>query len=264
MWNQGVEFSLDLRPIVTHDWNWEIGGNVASNANKITKLLITNDPNYPGILTGGISGGVGNTVQIQSVGYSINSFYVYQQAYDKNGKPIEGVFVDRNGDGQITSADMYHDHSAEPTATFGVHTMLKYKQWSLSAGGHAEVGNYMYNNNDANDGVWSNINRLGGTYLGNVTTSVYGTNFVNNQYLSDYYVQNASFFKLDYLTLSYNFGNIIKNTTNLRLSLTVNNVLTITKYTGIDPEINVGSSLGIDNNIYPRSRVFVLGVNLLF
>jgi TonB-linked SusC/RagA family outer membrane protein len=264
MWNQGVEFSLDLRPIVTHDWSWEIGGNVATNANKITKLLITNDPSYPGILSGGISGGVGNTVQIQSVGYSINSFYVYQQAYDKNGKPIEGVFVDRNGDGQITSADLYHDHSAEPTATFGVHTMLKYKQWSLAAGGHAEVGNYMYNNNDANDGVWSNINRLGGTYLGNVTTSVYGTNFVNNQYLSDYYVQNASFFKLDYLTLSYNFGSVIKNTTDLRLSLTVNNVLTITKYTGVDPEINTGSSLGIDNNIYPRSRVFVLGVNLLF
>jgi len=264
MQNSGIEFSLDLKPIVKHDWNWDIGFNVASNKNKITKLTQTDNPNYPGELTGGISGGVGNTVQIQSVGYPINSFYVYQQAYDKNGNPIEGVFVDRNGDGKITSADMYQDHSAEPTATFGVHTTLKYKQWALAAGGHAEVGNYMYNNNDANDGVWSNLNRLGGTYLGNVTSSVYGTNFVNNQYLSDYYVQNASFFKLDYVSLSYNFGNVIKHTTDLRVSVTVNNVLTITKYTGVDPEVNTGSSLGIDNNIYPRSRVFVLGVNLLF
>jgi iron complex outermembrane receptor protein len=122
----------------------------------------------------------------------------------------------------------------------------------------------MYNNNDANDGVWSNINRLGGTYLGNVTSSVYSTNFVNNQYFSDYYVQNASFFKLDYITFSYNFGSVIKNTTDLRLSLTVNNVFTITKYTGIDPEVNLNSTVGIDNNVYPRSRVFVLGVNLLF
>jgi iron complex outermembrane receptor protein len=93
---------------------------------------------------------------------------------------------------------------------------------------------------------------------------VYSTNFTNQQYLSDFYVQNASFFKLDYLTLSYNFGSVIKGTTDLRLSFTVNNVLTITKYNGVDPEVNLGSSLGIDNNIYPRSRVFVLGVNLLF
>jgi iron complex outermembrane receptor protein len=264
MWNQGFEFSLDLRPIVSKNWNWEIGGNVATNANKITKLLISSDPTYAGIPVGGISGGVGNNLEIQTVNYPMYSFYVYQQAYDKNGKPIEGVFVDRNGDGKITTADLYHDHSAEPTVTFGIHTALKYKQWSLAAGGHAEVGNYMYNNNDANDGVWSNINRLGGTYLGNVTSSVYSSNFVNNQYFSDYYVQNASFFKLDYLTLSYNFGSVIKGTTDLRVSATVNNVFTITKYTGIDPEVNLGSSVGIDNNVYPRSRVFVLGVNLLF
>jgi iron complex outermembrane receptor protein len=94
---------------------------------------------------------------------------------------------------------------------------------------------------------------------------VYDVNFVSQQYLSDYYVKNASYFKLDYLTLGYSFGHVIKNTTDLRLSLTVNNVFTITKYKGVDPEINTGiTSNGIDNNVYPRTRVFVVGVNLLF
>jgi iron complex outermembrane receptor protein len=122
----------------------------------------------------------------------------------------------------------------------------------------------MYDNVNANRGVYNNLYRPEGPYLSNVTTSVFDVNFSNQQYLSDYYVKNASFFKLDYLTLSYNFGNVIKNTVDLRLSLTVNNVFTITRYKGVDPEINLGSSVGIDNNIYPRSRIFVLGVNLLF
>jgi iron complex outermembrane receptor protein len=269
MQNSGVEVSLDLKPVVTHDWNWDIGGNVAINKNKITKLTATDNPNYPGVLVGGISGGVGNTVQVQSVGYPMYSFYVYQQVYDANGKPIEGLYVDRNGDGKITDADRYRYKSANPDATFGVFSTLKYKQWTLSAAGHASVGNYMYDNIAANRGVYNNLYRPEGPYLGNVTTSVYDVNFTNQQYLSDYYVKNASFFKLDYLTLSYSFGNVIKNTTDLRLSFTVNNVFTITKYKGVDPEINTGgtgsgASVGIDNNVYPRSRVFVLGVNLLF
>jgi iron complex outermembrane receptor protein len=135
----------------------------------------------------------------------------------------------------------------------------------LSAAGHAAVGNYVYDNIAANRGVYNNLFRPEGPYLSNVTTSVYDVNFVSQQYLSDYYVKNASYFKLDYLTLGYSFGHVIKNTTDLRLSLTVNNVFTITKYKGVDPEINTGiTSNGIDNNVYPRTRVFVVGVNLLF
>jgi len=264
MQNSGVEFTLDLKPVVTKDWNWDFNFNVATNKNKITKLTVTDDPNYPGILVGGISGGVGNTVQVQSVGYPMNSFYVYQQVYDANGNPIEGLYVDRNHDGKITDADRYRYKSANPDVTFGVSTTLKFKQWTLATAGHASVGNYMYDNIAANRGVWNNLYRPEGPYLGNVATSVYDVNFTNQQFLSDYYVKNASFFKLDYLTLSYSFGNVIKNTTDLRLSFTVNNVFTITKYKGIDPEVNLGSSVGIDNNVYPRSRVFVLGVNLLF
>jgi iron complex outermembrane receptor protein len=123
----------------------------------------------------------------------------------------------------------------------------------------------MYDNNEANRGVWANLFRPEGPYLGNVATSVETTNFTNQQYLSDYYVKNASYFKLDYLALSYHFGNLAKNTADLTLSFTVNNVFTITKYKGIDPEINQGSSAnGIDNNLYPRSRVYVVGVNILF
>jgi len=264
MKNNGWEFNLGLKPIVTKDWKWDLNFNATTNKNEITRLTVNDDPNYAGILVGGISGGVGNTVQIQSVGYPMYSFYVYQQVYDANDKPIEGLYVDRNGDGKITDADRYHYKSANPTSTYGVSTTLSYKKISLSAAGHAAVGNYVYNNISSNRGVYSNLYRPEGPYLSNVTTDVYDVNFVNNQYLSDYYVQNASYFKLDYLTIAYNFGNLIKNTANLRLSFTVNNVFTITKYKGLDPEVNLGSTVGIDNNMYPRSRVFVLGVNLLF
>ena len=258
MENRGVEFSLDLKPVVTKDWKWDIGGNIAFNKNKITKLNAYADPAYLGVLTGSIAGGVGNTVQIHSVGYPMNSFFVYQQVYDESGKPIEGLYVDRNHDGKITDADRYHYKSPNGTETFGLYTTLNYKKLSLSVAGHGVIGNYVYNNGSANRGVYSNLYRSEGPYLGNVTSDVFDVNFVNPQYLSDYYVQNASFFKLDYMTLGYDFGHVIKNTTSLRLSFTVNNLFTITKYKGVDPEV----SSGIDNNVYPRSRVFVLGVNL--
>jgi TonB-linked SusC/RagA family outer membrane protein len=258
MENQGLEIALGGKPVVTKDWKWELTVNAAFNKNKITKLTAIDDPTYLGNPTGDISGGVGNKIQIYSVGYPTNSFFVYQQVYDANGDPIEGLYVDRNNDGKITDADRYHYKSPNATSTFGVSTSLYYKKVSLSMGGHAAIGNYIYNNNASNRGVYSNLYRSEGPYLSNVSTDVYDVNFVNQQYLSDYYIQNASYFKLDYLTLAYDFGNLIKNTLGFRLSFTVNNVFTITKYTGLDPEVN----LGIDNNIYPRSRVFVLGVNL--
>ena len=260
--NSGFEFTLDVKPIVTKDWVWDIGFNATTYKNKITKLNISDDPNYPGVMVGLISGGVGNTVQIDKVDYPINSFYVYQQVYDKNGDPVEGLYVDRNGDGKITDADRYCYKSPNPTFTFGVNTRLSYKKWTLAASGHANFGNYMYNNIEADRGVYANLYRGNGPWLGNITTNVTNTNFNNNRYLSDYYVQNASFFKLDYLSLSYSFGNLVKNTLNLGITFTVNNVFTITNYKGLDPEVNLGSTLGIDNNMYPRSRVYVLGVNL--
>lgn len=262
MENRGFEFMFDVKPIMNKDWSWDIGFNATYYQNKITKLNISDDPNYPGVMVGGISGGVGNTVQIQRVGNPANSFYVYQQVYDANGSPVEGLYVDRNGDGKINDADRYCYKSPNPVYTFGINTRLNYKKWSLAASGHANVGNYMYNNVEANRGVYANIYRPEGPYLGNVASSVSNTEFNNQQYLSDYYVQNASFFKLDFLSLAYDFGTVIGDKLNVRVSFTVNNVFTITKYKGLDPEVNLGSTMGIDNNMYPRSRVFVLGVNL--
>jgi iron complex outermembrane receptor protein len=258
MENQGFEITLGGKPVVSNDWKWDLGVNAAFNTNKITKLTAQNDSNFVGNYTGGISGGVGNTIQIMSVDYPTNSFYVFQQVYGADGKPIEGLYVDRDEDGKITDSDRYHYKSPNPDVTFGIFTTLDYKKLTLSAAGHAAIGNYMYNNVSSNRGAYSNLYRPEGPYLGNVTSDVTDVNFENQQYLSDYYVQNASYFKLDYLTLAYNFGSVIKHTSNLGLSFTVNNVFTITKYTGLDPEINSG----IDNNFYPRSRVFVLGVNL--
>ncbi|MEI6899616.1 MAG: TonB-dependent receptor [Bacteroidota bacterium] len=260
MENRGFEFALGGKPIVSKDWKWDLNVNATKNVNKITKLSIIDDPTYPGIPVGLISGGVGNNIQIHSVNFPANSFYVYQQVYDASGKPVEGLYVDRNGDGKINEKDLYRYKSPNPDWTFGIFTTVDYKKWTLSTAGHASVGNYIYNNVSATRGVYSNLYRNEGPYLGNVTRDVYDVNFENPQYLSDYYVQNGSFFKLDYLTLAYSFGNVTKNTANLKVSFTMNNVFTITKYKGLDPEV----FQGIDNNLYPRSRVFVLGVNLLF
>lgn len=264
MVNKGVEAAIDAKIISNKDWNWSLGVNGAYNKNEITKLTAVDDPDYPGILTGSISGGVGNTVQIQTVGYAMNTFYVYQQVYDANGDPIEGLYVDRNGDGKITDDDRYRYKSANPDVTLGIYSTLSYKKWSLGFAGHAAIGNYVYNNVSSSRGVYSNLYRPEGPYLSNVTTDVYDVNFNSFQYLSDYYVKNGSYFKLDYLTLGYDFGNLVKNTARLRASFTVNNVFMITNYDGIDPELNTGTTVGIDNNLYPRSRMFVLGVNLSF
>ena len=264
MENRGVEASIDARIISGKDWNWSLGVNGAYNKNKITKLTAVDDSTYPGILVGNISGGVGNTVEIQSVGYPMYSFYVYQQVYDENGMPIEGLYVDRNGDGKITDDDRYRYKSANPDFTLGIYSTLSWKKLSLSFAGHAAFGNYVYNNVSSTRGVYSNLYRPEGPYLSNVTTDVYDVDFNSFQYLSDYYIKNGSYFKMDYITLGYDFGYLAKNTAHLRASLTVNNVFMITKYDGIDPELNTGTAVGIDNNIYPRSRMFVLGVNLSF
>jgi len=261
--NKGVEFSINGVIISKKDLSWSLGFNVSSNTNKITKLTATKDPSYLGVEVGGISGGVGNNIQIHSVGYPAYSFFVYQQVYDKNGKPIEGLYVDRNGDGKITDADRYHYQDPAPKFYFGISSNLRYKNWNFSFAGRANFGNYVYNNVSSNIGVYRFLYHPEGPYLGNVSTGVTKSGFYNPQYLSDYYIQNASFFRMDNITLSYLFKNLNKSDkspVNLGVSFTVNNAFVITNYTGLDPEVNGG----IDNNIYPRPRVFVFGVNLQF
>ncbi len=263
--NKGAEFSVYGRIISKTDISWSIGLNATYNKNEISRLTATNDTSYLGVETGGITGGVGNNIQMQSVGYPKNSFFVYQQVYDANGKPIEGLYVDRNGDGQITNADRYHYQDPTADLFFGISSNFKYKNWNFSFSGRANFNNYVYNNVNSDYGVYRYLYHPEGPYLGNIVSAVSKTDFYNPQYLSDYYIENASFFRMDNISLGYVFRNLNKNSNtdkqmNLGISFTINNAFVITKYSGLDPEVYGG----IDNNIYPRPITYVLGVNLQF
>ncbi|QKJ28693.1 TonB-dependent receptor [Mucilaginibacter mali] len=262
MVNRGVEFSINGQIIRQKDVSWDVALNATYNSNKITKLTIVNDPTFVGNKTGGISGGTGNFIQINSVGSPRNSFFVYQQVYDASGKPIDGVFVDQNKDGIINEQDLYKYKSPDPKVFLGMSSNFSYKQWNIGFTMRANLGNYAYNNVFSNTGTTRNIlNPLG--ILNNGSANVLESGLSGNSdknVLSDYYIQNASFLRMDNVNLGYNFGKILHNSANLSLNANVQNVFIITKYKGIDPE--VGS--GIDNNFYPRPRTFVLGVNLKF
>lgn len=260
MENKGVEFSIFTRPVVTKDLVWQLGFNATLNQSEITKLTAVDNPDYLGVLTGGISGGVGSNIQIHSVGYHPESFFVYQQVYDNDGKPIEGLYVDRNGDGQISDEDRYHLKQPASQVYLGINSTVNYKNWDFSFAGRANFGNYVYNNVSSLNGVYARLYRGEGPYLSNITPDVTSSGFINAQYISDYYIQNGSFFKMDFITLGYSLKNLFADKVNLRVSATVQNAFLITKYQGVDPEIGNG----IDNNIYPRPRNFVLGLNLQF
>lgn len=258
MTSQGVELSINIVPVQNKNLTWSIGFNAAYNKVKITRLRSFTDSTFAGDLTGGINGATGQSIQIQSVGYSPFSFYVFKQVYDpKTGKPIEGVYEDANRDGVINQNDQYRYKSPFAPFVFGFSTQLTYKKWNFSTVLRANVGNYMYNNVASDLGIERNIiNPVG--ILGNSTTDIYKTGFNNNQYQSDYYIQNASFLKMDNIGIGYNV--LSNDKLNLGLSIHCQNVFTITKYSGLDPEIYNG----IDNNLYPRPRVFTLGANLGF
>lgn len=262
MENRGFELTINTQPIRNKDLSLDLGFNVTYNKNKITNLTFTNDPNFPGNLVGGIAGGVGNTIQIHSVGYPKSSFYVYQQVYDQNGKPIEGLFEDRNRDGVINNDDLYRYKFPDPQWFFGAYSNATWKKWDAGFVLRANVGNYMYNNRFSNTGVQRNIiDPLG--FLANGSRNVLETNFTGSgdkYFLSDYYIENASFLRMDNINIGYNAGNLVGDNTNLRVGFTVQNVFIITKYKGLDPEVPGG----IDNNFYPRPRNFVLSANLIF
>ncbi len=260
MENRGVEFSIFTRPIVRSDFNWEIGLNATWNETEITKLTAVDDPTYIGVQVGGIAGGVGNNIQIHSVGHTPHSFYVYQQVYDEDGNPIEGLYIDRDGDGEITSADLYRYKSPMPKYYLGITSDLNYGNWNFSFAGRAHFDNYVYNNVSSMNGELSRLHRPEGPYLSNITSDALDINFNQARYFSDYYIQNGAFFKMDHITLGYNFFDVAGTGTNLNVSGIVQNAFMITGYDGLDPEIQNG----IDNNIYPRPRIFVLNVNLTF
>jgi iron complex outermembrane receptor protein len=260
MENNGVEFNISASAIETERLKLDLGFNITYNDTKITQLNSNDDPNYQGIPQGGIEGGTGNNIQIHSVGYAPHSFYVYQQVYSADGKtPINGVYVDRNEDGQISEADLYRHENPTADVFLGFNTSLSYDNWDFNMVWRGSFGNYVYNNIDSNAGYYNNSIRYDET-IANSVGNVLESNFTSEQFLSDYYIQNASFLKLDNVTLGYRFGEVFNKKANLKVYGTVQNVLTITDYDGLDPEIQGG----IDNEIYPRSRTFLLGVNLDF
>ena len=261
--NKGVEFTLTGTAIQTDDINLDLGVNVTYNKTEITQLTLNDDPNYQGVPTGGFSGGVGNTVQIHSVGYAPNTFFVFQQVYDDNGNPLEDVYVDRDGDGSITANDKYRYKNPAPDVTIGFNTDFNYKDFDFTMSWRGVVGNYVYNNVDSNLGYqFQLLNTSFPDVISNGVQNAVETGFVNggtNRYLSDYYVQDASFVKLDNIGIGYNFRDIFKDA-NLRLNASVQNALIITDYDGLDPEVFGG----IDNNLYPRPRTYTFGLNLTF
>ncbi|HWD87518.1 MAG TPA: SusC/RagA family TonB-linked outer membrane protein [Mucilaginibacter sp.] len=250
---KGIDFSINWVAITNKDVNWTLGYNVSYNTRNVTNISLTGDPNQI-IPTGGIPGGVGNTIQLYKAGVAPNAFYVYQQVYGPNGAPLEGVYADRNNNGS-TLDDKYAYEQPNPTWFMGFNSNLKYKNWGLQFTLRSDLGNYVYNAEAASNGAYESIKFP--NYLINVPASVLKTNFQLYQLYSDYYVENGSFLRMDNASLSYNFGKIAKVGT-LRASFQVSNVFVITKYTGLDPEVNNG----IDNNLYPRPRVFSVGLNL--
>ena len=260
--NKGVEFTLNTVPVRNNKVTWELGFNVTYNESKITNLLKQPDPNFKGIDVSGISGGTGNTIGKFAVGYSPYSFYVYKQVYDKStGMAIDGLYEDLNRDGVIDNNDRYLYKKPSPDFLIGFNTQVSYKQWSFGIAAHGMVNNYMYNNYNSNAGVLRAIkNPL--SFIGNGSGNYLETKFSNNRYLSDYYIENASFIRLDNINLGYTVGKVFNNKASLRLSASAQNVFVITKYKGLDPE-NSGAS-GVDNTIYPRPRIISLGANLDF
>ena len=255
MENKGVEFGLTVNPIRNTEKNirWSFNYNISYNDNKITRM----PDDQP---TGGIEGGTGNRVQLHRQGETPYSFYVYQQVYDAQGKPIENTFVDRNGNGKIDEGDRYLYKSPFAPITMGFGTDLNYKNWDLNITTRANIGNYAYNNTQSRLDQLGEITANSG-FIVNIKANQADANFQrhNDQaWLSDYYIENASFFKLDNITLGYTFPHTDKM--YVRLYGTVQNVLTITKYSGLDPEVFGG----IDNNFYPRPQTYLLGLNLNF
>jgi iron complex outermembrane receptor protein len=258
--NQGIEIAAEVVAVKNENWNVSVGGNITLQNSKITGL-VNGAPNF-GIATGGISGGIGNNIQRQQVGYFPNAFFVYEQAYDAQGNPIDGVFIDRNKDGSIDENDQYFYKKPQADVFYGFYTNVSYKNFDFAMSWRGSWGNYNYNNIASNLG-WSNQVLIRNTDLGNATTEILDTNFNyagSERYLSDYYIQDASFVRMDNITIAYNFKNFLGTKANARLSLAGQNLILITNYKGIDPEINGG----IDNTIYPRPEMYTLGLNVNF
>ena len=264
--NYGMEFSINAKPIVTKDFTWDLSYNITWNHNEITKLTGGDDSDYYVEAGDKISRGNNTKVQAHKVGYAANSFYVYQQVYDENGKPIENMFVDRNGNGTIDSGDKYIYKKPAGDVLMGLTSKMQYKNFDFSFSLRASLNNYVYYDflsNKANvstSGLYSN-NAYSNTSAEAVALGFSGQ---GDYYMSDYFIHNASFLRCDNITLGYSFQNLWKTQTYKgvggRVYATVQNPFIISKYKGLDPEVKSG----IDANPYPRAMTFLLGLSLQF
>lgn len=254
--SHGLEFGLNATPIDTKNITWDMSFNATWQRMKIKNLSLVKG-------TAITNTSVGPTIdsyyfQVLSEGYEPYMFYLYHQLYDEKGKPIEGAYADLNDDGEINSDDLYRYKSPSPDWILGFSTSLRYKKWNLGMSFRANIGNYVYNGMAMNTGAWNTMS-YNDYQLNNLSSSYLKTGFRERQFLSDYYVENASFLKMDNITLTYNFGRIW-NCFNLNASAMVQNVFTVTNYSGVDPEV----PNGMDSSFYPRPRIFSLGLGLDF
>ena len=255
--SKGLELAVTAHVVDTKDWSWNVTANAAWQRVRIKNLTLTPGAPSPDTEVGPWIDSY--QMQVFSTDYAPYSFYLYKQLYDQEtGRPIEGMYADLDGDGQITTKDRYHHHSPAPDWILGFSTSLSYKKWTLSTSMRANLGGYIFNGMAMNTGAWETMS-YNDYQLNNLNRSFLDTRFQRRQYLSDYYLENASFLKMDNLQLAYDFGKVYKGL-NLHVSAMLQNVFTITKYKGVDPE----SMNGVDTAIYPRPRTFSVTVGLNF
>ena len=262
MQNQGIEFNVNAVAVQTRNFTWDLGYNITWNKSKITKLTATYNPNYPGIAAGNAPFATGTTIQYHQVGYAPSTFYLYQQVYDEQGEPIQNAVVDRNKDGEITQADQYFtDKSPMPKIFMGLNSQFKYKNWDMGFNLRANFGNYVFNGFAADHTTLAHFNNQG--FINNYYKDAgkYGFTHTSENYqkTSDLYLENASYLKMDNLTFGYSFDKFFTDKISGRVSFSIQNVFTITNYTGLDPETSA-----IDANIWPRPKIYTVGLNLNF
>lgn len=254
--SRGIEVGIDVDLARSENFNWSINLNGTLQDFEITKLDLSGSEDFF-IPQGDISGGVGNKIQLYRPGYDPSTFFVFRQVYDDAGNPIEGAYVDINGDNQITEEDKQAYKKATPDAYYGFSSNLSYKNFDFAFTLRGSLGNYVYNNASAGTGYYASMFDTLGDFYQNGSTDVVNTNFEEAQYFSDYYIRRADFLKLDNMSIGYT---IPLEKVTVRTTLTGTNLFTLTEYEGLDPEI----SNGIDNNFYPRPRGFVLGLNFTY
>lgn len=254
---KGVELSLSATPVVTKDFTWDVSMNATWQKVRVTNLSLVPGTQTVNTLAGPTFDSY--SIQVLSEGHEPYMFYLYHQLYDESGIPVEGAYADLNGDGEIDNRDRYRVKSPAPDWMLGLSTSLRYKKWTLGFSLRSHIGNYVYNDNAMNMGAWESLS-FNSYQLNNIHSSYLSTGFRHRQRLSDYYLENASFLKMDNVSLRYTFGKVAPWISNLYVSAVVQNVFTITGYSGVDPEV----PNGCDREFYPRPRTCTLSVGIDF